>query len=49
MQELREVTRLADTRLVVLEKELSKGLTSASMLEVEESRPKKRMHDLLRK
>ena len=48
VQELREVTKLADAKLVVLNRELAKGLTQSSLAEIEESRPKKRMQELLR-
>ena len=41
------MTKLADANLVVLKKELLKGLTAASVSEIEDTRPKKRMHELL--
>mmetsp|Transcript_3003 Transcript_3003/g.3566 ORF Transcript_3003/g.3566 Transcript_3003/m.3566 type:complete len:467 (-) Transcript_3003:1040-2440(-) len=49
MKELRELTKLSGVGCVVDPAELEMGMTDASLLEIEKTRPKKRMNDLLQK
>ena len=47
IRELRELTKLKDTRFIIRQDELDLGSTPASMKEIENSRPRKRIDKLL--
>ena len=47
VQELRELTKLAEANCIVRQSDVDLGLTPASLRELADSRPRKRIHELL--